>query len=111
MFACHFLSTRVNLAFVNRCCIGKRFIESYHKIVSEVFGNSTAVAGCIANYLVLAGNDLDIGTSIKSIHHHVATFAFREGEAEDCGTTCGSNLCDDIVISQIYLIIIRSSGL
>ena len=71
MVSCLFGNIFLQIAIGYRRFIGKRFVELDDKVILEVFGNSTAIAGSIADNLVFFGNHFDIRTFVESIYYDV----------------------------------------
>ena len=55
-----FCNVFVQIAVGYRCFISKGLVELDDKVILEVLGNSSAIAGSIADDLVFFGNHLDI---------------------------------------------------
>ena len=103
MLALH-LEVLALLAFVGCRSVGKRTVELQDEVVLEAFGYTAAVACRVAHHLVLAWDDLDVGTAVEGIDDD-EVLAFGTGEAEDGGTARRGYLRRDVVVGEIYLII------
>ena len=88
------------------CLISEWLIKLDHEIVLEIIGHATAVLRGITNDLVLLRNDLDGRTLIESVDHDIRMLILRESKAEHRGPVGRRQLRHDVVLRQVYLIII-----
>ena len=88
--------------------ISERLVEYHYEVVLEVFRNTTAITSCITDNLVFFRNHLDRRTTVVSIHYHIR-ICIWESETEHRSTFCRSHFSYDIILSQVYLIIMWQS--
>ena len=84
----------------------ERLVENDNKVVLEIFRNAAAVAGRIADDLVLLGNDAHEGTPVESIDDYVRV-PFRKRKTEHGGPVGRGDFRRYVVIRQINAIIVR----
>ena len=89
-----------------RSLIGKRLIELDNKIILKPFRYTTTIFRGITDDLVLFRNDLYIRTLIERVYGYIRMFVFRESKAEHSGTIRWCKFRHNVILSQIYLIII-----
>ena len=82
-------------------------VEDDDKIVSEIFGNPTRVAGRVTDDFLLFGNDSYRRTPVESVDHHIRIFSLGEGKAEECRPVGHGHLGRYVVVGQINLIVVR----
>ena len=88
--------------------VSERLVEYHYEVVLEVFRNTTAITSCITDNLVFFRNHLDRRTTVVSIHYHIR-ICIWESETEHRSTFCRSHFSYDIILSQVYLIIMWQS--
>ena len=86
--------------------IGERLVELDHEIVLEILGHTTTILRGVADDLTLFRQHLHVRTLIQSVDHDVGMFVLGEGETEHRRTLSRSQLRYDIMLGEIYLIII-----
>ena len=96
-----------NLRVAYHSLVCKRLVKLYNKIILEVIRHTTAVLCRVTDNLVFFRDNLHIRTLVEGIQHHVRVFTFREGKAEHHGALCRRQFRYDVILGQIYLIIIR----
>ena len=84
----------------------KVFVELYDEILLETFFHPPGIAACVASHLPTCGVNLYSRASLVSVDAHIAV-GIGEGEAEDARAVGRRKLCQDIMVSQIYAIVIR----
>ena len=85
---------------------GEGAVELDDEVVPEVIGHTAAVAGGVADDPVLAGDELDVGTAVESVHDDVSAVGLREGEAEEGGALRGRQLGEDVVVCEVDFIVV-----
>ena len=111
MFIFRFQLTRTDVAVGNCCGKSERLIEHQYKIILKVLRHSSTVLSCVADDLVLFRNHFHIRTVVESIYHYIRVFTLRKSETKHRRTAGRSNFGRDIMIGQIYFIIIRFGNL
>ena len=80
MVSCLFGNVFLKIAIGYCCFVCERLVELDDKVILEVFGNSSAIAGGIADNLVFLRNHFDIRAFVESVHYDIRMFIFRESE-------------------------------
>ena len=86
--------------------IGERLVELDHEIVLEILGYTATVLRRIADDLTLFRQHLHVRTLIQSVDHDVGMLVLGEGKTEHCRTLGRCQLRHDVMLGEIYLIII-----
>ena len=100
-----------NIVPVNYAECLERGVGHDHEPVAEILGNSAVVVRGIAYHHILLRNHLHVRTVLVSVNDEVGGILFRIGEPE-CGSPLGrSNLCDHVVLGEIYPVVVRGGNL
>ena len=82
-----------------------------HKIVLEVCWYTSAIFSCIAHDCTFVRHNCHGRTLVKGVYNKISFICLWIGEAH-CSSSAGrTNLCSDVIVCQINLIIIRCSCL
>ena len=111
MVSCLFGNVFLKIAIGYCCFVCERLVELDDKVILEVFGNSSAIAGGIADNLVFLRNHFDIRAFVESVHYDIRMFIFRKSEAEKDSAFRRGHFRHDVMFGEIYFIIIRSGDL
>ena len=93
-------------AIFYRCLVCERLVEDEHEVVFEVVGHTTAVLCGVAYYHVLLRHNLYIRPFVKRIDHYIRVVGLGEGETHGAGALGRCHLCHDVVVGEIYTIVV-----
>ena len=85
------------------------FLQHNNKIILKVFRNSPAITGRVTDDFVFLRNNLNIRSPVVRIDHNISFVGFRKSKTEISCPIGRSNLSDNIMLGQVYAIIIRFS--
>ena len=85
-------------------------VETKHKIVLEVCWYTSAILCCIAHDCTLVRHNCHGRTLVKGINNKISFLALRICDTHRSSSAGRTNLCSDVIVSQINLIIIRCSS-
>ncbi len=84
----------------------ERLVETYDEPVSEVFGYTSAVARGVSYDGAVVGHHLDMRPAVECVDHHARFVRLGECESQHGCAVRGCDFCHDIVIGQIYAVIV-----
>ena len=111
MVALNFCFVRENVVLFHAGSKGKRFVELDDEIILEVLRHSAAVLGRITDDLVFFRNHLHIRAFVECVDNDISVLGFRIRETEHNGTLRRNEFRSNVVVCEIYLIIIRFGNL
>ena len=111
MVALNFCFVRENVVLFHAGSKGERFVELDDKVILEVLRHSAAVLGRITDDLVFFRNHLHIRAFVECVDNDISVLGFRIRETEHSGTLRRNEFRSNVVVCEIYLIIIRFGNL